>query len=185
MKKIKNLQMILLMIILQFALNSCNHYYKAISTPLKNDAEKAAKIDSLSLTSRYFILRSGSDAFYMSKPVLSADQKTLECNLETLSSFNKLHLSEGKHGNMRYKEGNPEDISVLNEVHFFIVPDNTAVLGKYTLALDKVQKIEVIEKDKKRTTRSYILGSMGITGGILTIALIIFAATFTLNFGGY
>ena len=178
MKKVKLfLRLSSVMLMLQLLVSGCNHYYKATSTPLKSDAEKAAKIDSLRLTNRYFILRSGSEAFYMSHPILSADQKTLECNLETLSSFNKLHLGNGRNGNMRYKKGTPEDLSVLNEVHFFILPDNTAAVGKYTLALDKVQKIEVIEKDKKRTTNSYVLGSIGFTLGALAVVAIIVAAT--------
>ncbi len=156
---------------------SCQNFYKATSPAYKNEAEKAAKVDSLRLTSRYFILRNGSEAFYMKNPVLSADQKTLQCTLDNLSPLNKLHLTNGRGGNMRYKKNDIADYSVLNEVHLYIPPDNNAVLGKYTLALDKVQKIEVIEKDQKRTTSSYVIGAIGITVGALTVATIIILAT--------
>ena len=178
MKKLQLLfQLGFAILLFQLFISSCHHYYKVVTSPLKNDSEKATRIDSLRLTNRYFILRNGSEAFYMNHPILSADQKTMECNLETLTSFNKLHLGKGRNGNMRYKTSNPEDLFVLNEVHFFIVPDNTASLGKYTFALDKVQKIEVIEKDKKRTTNSYVLGAIGYTLGTMVVVGIIIAAT--------
>ena len=178
MKKVQLLfQQGFAILLFQLFISSCHHYYKVVTSPLKNDSEKATRIDSLRLTNRYFILRNGSEAFYMNHPILSADQKTMECNLETLTSFNKLHLGKGRNGNMRYKTSNPEDLFVLNEVHFFIVPDNTASLGKYTFALDKVQKIEVIEKDKKRTTNSYVLGAIGYTLGTMVVVGIIIAAT--------
>lgn len=61
---------------------------------------------------------------------------------------------------MTYVKNDPAGILVLNEVHFHIQPDNTAVIGSYTLQLDKIQKIEVIEKDKKRTTNSHIFGAL-------------------------
>ena len=68
-------------------------------------------------------------------------------------------------------------MQVLSEVHFYIHPDNTAVLGQYTLALDKVKLIEVIEKDKARTTSSYVIGAIGYTLGAVAVVAIIIAAT--------
>lgn len=185
MKKIKvGINAILAIAIFQLMFTSCCNYYKAISRPYKNNSDKAATIDSLRNTNRYFILRQELTAYHMSNPVLSKDRRTMDCTLEALSSFNKLHLTNGWHGKMRYKKNNPEDLSVLNEVHVYIGPDSVA-LGKYTLELEKVQRIELIEKNKRRTTNSYVLGGIVITGGILAIALIIFAATFTMDFGGY
>ncbi|MBL0357823.1 MAG: hypothetical protein IPP72_13460 [Chitinophagaceae bacterium] len=49
-------------------------------------------------------------------------------------------------------------------------------MGNYKLPLDRINKIEVIEKDKKRTTNSYVGGGIGITLGIGAIAFIIMAA---------
>src|SRR5207237_9778106 len=46
-----------------------------------------------------------------------------------------------------------------------------------TLSLDRIQKIEVIEKDNKRTTNSYVIGAIGYTFGSLAVAAIIIVAT--------
>ena len=158
--------------IMSFA--ACHTYYKAINLPAANNNGKTAAIDSLNLQARYFILRNGSQAYYMENISFSTDQKTLYCILDTLSPDHKLHLTNGRRGKMQY---NLEDLYILNEVHFYIQPDTLATLGRYTLQLDKVQKIEVIEKDKKRTTNSYVIGALGYTIGALAVATIIIAAT--------
>lgn len=186
MKKIKiSINAILAITIFQLMFTGCCNYYKAISTPVKSNADAIVKLDSLKRANRTFILRNGEEAFYMGNPVLNPGQKKLECTLGTLESFNTLHLTSGKNGKMRYKKSNPSDLSVLNEAHIYITRDSAALLGKYNLALDKVQKIEVIEKDKQRTYTSYILGGIGITAGIFVIAGAIFASTYSFDFGGH
>ena len=163
MKKINpTLQIMLGVFLLPSLLISCCNYYKAISIPGKNKIELAAKFDSLKKANRTFILRNGEDAFSISKPVLNSDRQQLECTLKPLHSFNKLHLANGIDGKMRYKKRSTADLSVLTEVHVYIANDTSAALGKYSIALDRIKKIEVIEKDKKRTAASYILGGLGI-----------------------
>ncbi len=177
MKKIKvGINAIFAITIFQLMFTSCCHYYKAVSRPFKNDADKAERIDSLSAAKRNFILRNGDQAFYMNNPILSADKKIVGCTLDTLSSFNRLHLTTGKAGKMRYKKHDPGDLSVLNEAHVYIVHDTAATTGKYSLAIDKVKKIEVIEKDKQRTSNSYVLGGLAITAGIAIVLGLIGAA---------
>ena len=155
----------------------CHNYYKVTSAKSSSNAQTASLVDSLKMKHRDFILRSGNQAFSMSEPVLSADQKRIECTLDTLSVFNRFHLKKGKKGKMQYNKNELAQSSVLNEVHFYIPTDNTAVIGSYTLELDKVEKIEVIEKDKGRTTGSYIIGAVGYTLGAMAVAGIIIAAT--------
>ncbi len=173
MKKVQcNLRLFLAILILQLLLNSCHNYYKAVQTRVGNDA-----IDSLKLQNRYFVLRNGGQSYYMNNIGLSTDKKTLTCTLEVLPTNHQFHLVKGRKGNMIYKKNDPEDLMVLNEVHFFIQPDNSVAMGQYTLQLDKVEKIEVIQKDKGRSTSSYVIGSIGITVGALAVVAIIVAAT--------
>ena len=78
---------------------------------------------------------------------------------------------------MKYEANSTMGTMLLNEVHFQIPPDSTAVIGPYTLQLDKIQRIEVIEKDKKRTTNSYVIGAFCYTLGAIALTAIIVAAT--------
>ncbi len=158
-------------------LAACHNYYKATQKPTGNGSQKSSTIDSLKLQNRYFILRNGSQSYYMSNIVLSEDKKTLTSSLEMLPANHQFHLVKGRKGKMQYQKNNPENLTVLNEVHFYIESDNTAAVGPYTLQLDKVEKIEVIEKDKKRTTSSYVIGTLGYTVGALVVVAIIIAAT--------
>lgn len=160
-----------------FLFTECHNYYKATALKKNTTSDYAGAIDSLKLTNRYFVLRNGNESYYMKNTVLSPDQKNLTCTLEELSSFNKFHLLNGGKGKMQYKRTDQNQLAVLNEVHFYITPDNAAAFGQYTLPLDKVQKIEVIEKDKKRTTNSYVIGAVGYTLGAVAVVAIIIAAT--------
>ncbi len=172
----KSLQRIIfgLTLLSLFAMQTgCHNYYRISKTPV---TAATKDIEKLKLQNRYFILRSGNNAWYMDGIVLSSDQKTLQCKLDSLPTEHKLHLTKGRKGQFRYREDKPED-SVLNEVHFYIPADKTAWPGSvYTLSLDKVQKIEVLEKDKGRTTGSYIVGAIGYTVGAVIVASIIILA---------
>lgn len=168
--------------LLLFTFFSCQNYYKATSVSYKNDTEKAVQLDSLKRASRDFILRDGRTAFYMSNATISPDQKELICTLDTLSANNKLHLHKGRNGKMRYKKSNPNEFSVLNETHIYTNSDNTAALGNYSLPLNKIEKIEVIEKDKARTNQSYILGGIAVTACTLVVAGVIIASTLSFDF---
>ncbi|MEI8059554.1 MAG: hypothetical protein WCG67_05295, partial [Ferruginibacter sp.] len=149
----------------------------ASPTAVLNSTEKGNLADSLKLQKRYFVLRSGKQAFYMNNVVLSEDKKSLTCSLEALTENHQFHLKKGRGGQMKYRKNDPVEDLVLNEVHFYIPADSSTAAGVYTLQLDKVEKIEVIEKDEARTRSSYIVGAIGYTIGALAVVAIIIAAT--------
>ncbi len=157
--------------------SACNTYYKASRRVPANSAETATSIDSLKSENRYFILRNGSEEFYMKNILVSPDQQSLTCYLDTLALNHQLHLVKGRGGNYKFKKTSPIDRQVLNEVHFYIPTDTTARLGQYTLALNKIQKIEILEKDTKRTTNSYVIGGLGVALGTIALVSVIIIAT--------
>lgn len=161
-------------ILLLIAAQACQNFYKVSE---KSNLSVVTDTTSLENMNRYFILRSGLNAYYMNNIILSKDRKSLTCLLEVLPEAHRLHLRHGRGGKMRFKAEQPE-AAVTNEVHLYTQADSNAVAGKnYFLSLNKVTKIEVLEKDKGRTTRSYILGGLAITGGVLFVAGVIIAAT--------
>ncbi len=170
-QKFKILFRVFTFLIILLAFAGCHTYYKATRT---GENSTGNSIDSLKTHNRYFVLRTGSEAYYMKNMVLSADRKTLDCRLGSLPSEHKLYFPNGSKSKMRYNSG---DINVLTEVHVYIAQDKPISVGSYTLALDRIQKIEVIEKDKKRTTNSYVIGAVGYTLGAFATAAIIYVAT--------
>ena len=164
---------------------SCHTYYKAQTVTPKAGDHAEKKIDSLKLVNRYFVLREGSNAYYMNHLQFNADHTVITCTLDSLAPEHKLHLVNGINHNQRYKKYDPNQLGVLNEVHLYIQPDTTANLGAYSLNVSQVQKIEVIQKDQKRTTNSYVLGTLGFTLVTVALASAIFAATYSMNFGPF
>ncbi len=172
LQKPNTFKCLLLVLFTLTLISACQNFYKATARP-----KEAASIDSLTKLNRYFILRSGSQAYYMKNIVLSNDRKTLETVLDSLPPAHRLHLVNEYNGKMRYFKSRVFDVGVLSEVHMYIPQDNTAAIGaRYTLPLDQVQKIEVIEKDKKRTMSSYVIGAIGATVGAFAVAAIIAVA---------
>ena len=154
-------------------LTSCHTYYKASQVQKNNPVSEVATIDSLRLSERYFILRTGSESFYMKNPALSADQKAIDCILDSVPFYHQIYLTNGVKGKMKYEANSTMGTMLLNEVHFQIQPDSTAVIGPYVLPLDKIQRIEVIEKDKKRTANSFVFGTLGVILGVVAVLFII------------
>ena len=72
---------------------ACQNYYMSVKHP-----KNSTVIDSLNQQNRYFILRTGSEAFYMKHLTLSTDRKTLEATLDTLPPEHRLHLISGRNG---------------------------------------------------------------------------------------
>ena len=167
--KLKIFQGLMIILVIFFAFAGCNRYYKATTRNITDNPNQS--LDSLKKDNRYFVLRTPDQAWHIRNVVLSEDRKTITGTLDTLPLVHQLHLDKGK-GRMRYKEA-----YVLSEVHLYIDNDSLLNMGNCTLALNRIQKIEVIEKDKKRTTNSYVIGALGYTAGAFVVAAIIIAAT--------
>ncbi len=153
------------------------NYYKASKQKISDPNQKASVVDSLNAVRRYFILRNGPHAYYMKDVSLSEDRRSIQCTLDSLPSDHQLYLTRGRSGTMHYKPKNPDDIKVLNEVHFFVTPATSTTIGQYVLQLDNIQKIEVIQHDRGRTTVDYVLSSVGGVLGVIIVAAVIALAT--------
>ena len=154
-------------------LSSCSNYYKAA---LGSKPATASSIENLKTEKKYFILRDGNQAFAMDNITFSSDQKNLQCTLGDLPIEHKLHLTSKK---MKYNKTNFTDedqTAVLNEVHLYINSNGNTVAGAYTIPLEQVKQIEIIEEDKTRTRKSHttgvivgVAGSLVLAGGIVAI----------------
>lgn len=177
-KAMSFLPILTLVITIQFLFTGCASYYKAISTPVETNAQKATTIDMLKNNGRVFILRDGKNAFLINEPVVSEAKNKMDCILDTVSDINKLHLTLGRKGKMKYKKVIPSDKAVLNEVHVYVDAGSNPALGSYSIPLESINKIEVIKKDEHKTTGSHLLGGIGIILGAGLAAIIIFIATY-------
>lgn len=167
MKQNKLFPALLVFAAILLVFGGCHRYYMTSSRNF--DMHPAESFDTLKKDSRYFVLHSGTKAWHLINVTLSQDRKTLSGILGELPPNHQTTINNVK---KKYKE--PD---VLNEVHFYFDDKDTLSAGDITLGLDRIQKVEVIEKDKKRTTGSYVLGALGYGLGTLAVVGIIIAAT--------
>lgn len=167
----------LIPVLILLGLTSCSNYYKAITA---TEPTKAGSFNEFQDNLKYYILRNGNSAFVMKNISVSSDRKNVQCTLEELPFDHKLHVTGGTDSKMKYKTKNytdDDETGVLNEVHIYLTPGSKTQIGAYTLVLENIQKAEMIEKDKVKTKKSHITGTIiGVSAtviGVLGIAAII------------
>src|ERR1044072_7446231 len=155
----------------------CHNYYQALKVNTADKNQAAQALDSLKLQERIFVLRNGNTSFYMKNLQINPEHTTLSCTLDTLPYWHHFVTPNKYINKQRYLKKDPFTSSILNEVHLYLPGVSNVGPGKYSLSLNQVQKIEVIQKDKKRTTNSYIIGGIGYTVGNWAILAALLLAT--------
>lgn len=155
----------------------CSNYYKPVTANTIN-TDVTGKIITAE-SSKYFILRQGTNSYALKNITIDNEKMTLNATLETVSDLHMLYL-KAKNERYRYHKGDKEnqESGVLNEVHIY--SNNTEPLDvtkAFVLPLGQIQKIEVIEHDRSRTTTSYVLGGVGIGLGVVAVTTVIVALT--------
>ena len=169
---------ILILLLTLIGLSSCSNYYKAITAA---EPTKATSFSDFQDNKKYYILHNGSDAFVMKNISISSDRKNVQCTLGELPADHKLYVTNGTGGKMKYKTkgyDTEDETGVLNEVHLYVTAGSKTATGAFTLALESIQKAEIIEKDKIKTRRSHAMGtgitigaSVLVVGGIVALAV--------------
>lgn len=163
---------VLLVALLAF---SCQRFYLPVASPSANAAQKEGTIRENNSQNKFFILRHGSGNYAITRVEVDQQNQQLKGQLSPLPAEHTLYTSKRK--GYRYSLSKGEG-AVLNEVHLYMpgtAPlDTTQVVG---LPLDSIQKIEVVEHDKGRTTVSYILGGLGYALGTMAVTAVIIALT--------
>lgn len=164
--------------VLMLFIYSCKSYYKVINKPLSIENTSSQEVAKMPLQYRYFILRNGGMAYHMEDMQLSEDKKSITCKLELVPPSHQLYLINSSNRNRSYsKGGDLKQEGVLNEVHLYLKPGDSLNYGNYVLDLNKVDKIEIIEKDQGRTISNHLIVGIGVTLGVFLLVGIIAIAT--------
>jgi hypothetical protein len=152
----------------------CATYYM----PVKADTSTpraAGDIVTEYASKKLLILRQGTNSYGLKNPTVDTTALTLNANLVLLDSSLYQYI------NAKPRKYSYTNDVVLKEVHVFSKDSSSAdITSAFTLPLNKIEKIEVIEKDKKRTNKGYIVG--GIVSFVILYPIIVtiaFAASFS------
>ena len=155
-----------------------NRFYMPVRTTSNTIEAKESTLKKLEQEDRYFILRKGAYSYAMSNVMLDETKMELTADLGSVPAIHRLYI-QNKHTNFRYSKGKKQQV-VLKEVHLYS-NDNTSIdtSKQFTLPLANIEKIEVLEFDERRTTNSYVWGTIGTTLGVGLAILAIAALTYT------
>jgi hypothetical protein len=163
-------------------LTGCHNYYKG--TSYFNEPDQQHKIDSLQKANKIFILRTPTEALAIKDLELNVKNSTISFSPGIIPEEHQLHLKMGRKGKLRFKPGKPEDV-LLNEVHLYTLSNSKFNVDEVALlSMNNIYQVEVLRKDRGKSTLSHFLGFL-IGVGVLFGLLIIFPPSFGIGFGPF
>ncbi|MBP6025225.1 hypothetical protein [Ferruginibacter sp.] len=151
---------------------SCNSYYKVLT--VQNPAGTACK-QAIDMKNRYFIFHSDSAVYAMEDISLTNNNTELKYRLAELPTAHMLHLNNSKTKKFKYSTGKGEydESSVLNEIHIYADGATASASGTNEIAVAKLTKLEILEKDKAKTRKKRAVAWGISTAGIIVVGALI------------
>jgi len=160
-QKISVLKKLLLFTGLIAMLLACN-YYKPVQ---KSDLGANPKVFD-SLMHKTFILHSDRGIFLLRSMQIFPEREALTGILSDVPEYHKMYLNDKK-GKYKYEK---KATQVLQEVHVFTKLDTSARIDmSVTIPFKEITRMEVIERDKGKSTGVTILAVVGITIGSMAV----------------
>lgn len=150
----------------------CN-YYKPIQTSSSASSEnKTMQIDSL--RNKVFILHTAKGVYLLRDMLTNIEKKELTATLDVLPIEHQNYVNDSK-GKYRYQKDNT---AVLYEVHLYTQLEPSIPVGSnIVIPVSQVTRMELIERDNKRSSSSTVMAALGITVGSLALISAIYALT--------
>lgn len=167
---IKNCISFLLIFLVLFQTVGCRSFF---------ELEKMASDDTPGINNyiemhKHFIVHERENIYSLTEISLDSEKISgnLELTIDTITLFkyeNHPHYFDGREFHYKKAEKN-----ILNEIHIYLKEDAKKLqLGFSDIPLSDISEIRIIEKDTKRTRKSYILGGLGITAGVVAVFFVI------------
>ncbi len=158
--------------LLALLLLGCARFYKPVQATVDTPAS-AGQVIQRNL-GKYLILHQGKYTYAMTEVRIDTASQHVQTTLRTVHPVHRQYLQAEP------RQYSYETDSVLNEVHIYSL-DTVRLQGSqaYLLPFSKIGKIELIEKDRKRTSRQVTLIT-AISLGVIITVLVIGASTFSI-----
>jgi len=147
----------------------CHYYYK-VGTGYDVPSERIQELNNMK---KYFILHSQNEVWHIHYLKIKNDSitGTLYELTPTHTMYQRTRIDKAN----KYKKR--KESEVLEEVHIYspdaLINSNNLV----AIPIPSIEKIEIYEPDKGRTTSSWVFGTIGVVVGIPAVLLAIVALT--------
>ena len=136
---------------------SCNYYKPILTSPSLSSSAKSKEIASQ--IQRTFIVRSNQGNFLLKNVNVRVDQEDITGILEPIPEEHQAYIND-KYSKFSYDS---ETKPVLQELHLYAPLDPTAKIGStVTIPISSIIKMEIIERDKKRSATNSIIYGVSI-----------------------
>lgn len=137
-----------------------------------SDASKAKSIKDLK--DRVFIVQSNKGDFLLTNVKVDIEKEEIEGILANVPALHRVYLNDEKR---RFAYSKPEE-PVIYEVHLYTnLKEDMEYGDKLVVPISSLYKIEVIERDKGRSTVGTVTTIIGVTVGALAVMAAIVALT--------
>ncbi len=168
---INRLSMLILVLSLLF-IAACNYYKPIPISPSLSSSAKTKEIGSQS--QRTFIVRSNQGNFLLKNVNVRLDKEDMTGILESIPEDHQAYIKDEKLTYSYDSKTKP----VLQELHIYAPLEPTAKIGSMvTIPISSISRMEIIERDKKRSTTNTILLAVGVTAGTAAVIGIISASS--------
>lgn len=156
-----------------FSLSSCKSYYQVDTEVNPTDS----RLTEFKNQGKYLIIHNESVAYKLTDFNLTGD--LLTGKTETLPKEHRMYNLTFSDKKNPYKAKNKV---LLNEVHIYTTQQltNNEILK---LPLSSITKVEVYNKNKNATTKSYIFGGIGIAAGIYALLALLLILVLVIAWG--
>lgn len=152
--------------------NACNYYIPQSKTLTSDKTQNEALIKSFS--NKTVIIHSGGDYFLLKDLKIGMDKEEISGVLSGVPLEHQVYLKDDK---QKFNYSSTET-AVLNEVHLYTSAYSKDDMGKsIVLPVKEIYKIEVIERDRAKSSSTTLLTAAGVTIGALALVAVIVALT--------
>ncbi|MDP3352801.1 MAG: hypothetical protein Q8S44_03570 [Flavobacteriaceae bacterium] len=161
--KLLKLTKSLLLLILTISLFSCKSYYKSY---YQVDTEKEIsneKLNELNNSGKYLIIHDNTSAYKLTN--FEINDNILSGIAEDLPKEHRLYTVTFRDKKNPYE---PKNKAVLNEIHIYTT-QSLQLNQPIEIPINNIFKIEIYNKDKNATTKSWVFSTLGTGLGIYII----------------
>jgi len=152
---------------------SCNKFFMPV-TANTNSIDSTKKLLHDMLSTKYIIVRNGSQNAEFADLVLDDTNNSLTGKLKEVGTDHQLYLYAPK---KHFEYEKSDATKILSEVHLYtnmpLVKDSTS--KAFSLPIASIEKIEIIQPDVKKTHDSKVLGNV-LFGVVAVLTLLVIAA---------
>jgi hypothetical protein len=159
-----------------FFVGACT-YYKPITK--SSSMSSSAKSNELAaMSQKTFIIRSNQGDFMLKNVQVRLEQEDLAGILDSVPEDHQVYIKDEK-GRYSYSS---KTQSVLQEIHIYTPLEANANIGSMVfIPISSISKMEMIEKDKSKSSTNTLLLAAGVTLGVAAVVSVIAVSSMNIN----